>query len=211
MKYKTVVLWSGGVDSTGALYKILKDYDDDVVAHHIHFKNRERRWEAEKDAVDKMLPWLRKNVRDFEYSESTIEMDLNFIGWDIMHAMYIGGIVIESEKRKDWKRKDIERYKLVLGDNKEDFNSYQWKTPIAQLLATISSLKHPQESQDIPYLWQIMATTTKQDIFPCLQDFLKENVWGPRMPEEKEGKWIGCGKCSTCKELEVIGYINKFK
>ena len=41
--------------------------------------------------------------------------------------------------------------------------------------------------------------------------FLKENVWGCRMPEEKEGKWIGCGKCSTCKELEVIGYINKFK
>ena len=40
MKDKTVVLWSGGVDSTGALYKILKDYDDDVVAHHIHFKNR---------------------------------------------------------------------------------------------------------------------------------------------------------------------------
>ena len=211
MKDKTVVLWSGGVDSTGALYRILKDYDDDVVAHHIHFKNKERRWEVEKDAVDKMIPWLRKNVRDFEYSESTIEIDLKFIGWDIMHAMYIGGLVIESEKRKDWKRKDIERYKLVLGDNAEDFNSYQWKTPIAQLLAIITSLKHPQESQDIPYLWQIMATTTKQDIWNLLPDFLKENVWGCRMPEEKEGKWIGCGKCSTCKELEVIGYINKFK
>ena len=48
MKYKTVVLWSGGVDSTGALYRILKDYDDDVVAHHIHFKNYQNRWKAEK-------------------------------------------------------------------------------------------------------------------------------------------------------------------
>ena len=38
MKDKTIVLWSGGVDSTGALYKILKEYDDDVVAHHIHIK-----------------------------------------------------------------------------------------------------------------------------------------------------------------------------
>ena len=199
MKDKTVVLWSGGVDSTGALYKILKDYDDDVVAHHIHFKNRERRWEAEKDAVDKMLPWLRKNVRDFEYSESTIEMDLRFIGWDIMHAMYIGGLVIESEKGKN-----IERYKLVLGDNAEDFNSYQWKSPIAQLLAIITSLKHPQESQDIPYLWQIMATITKQDIWDLLPDFLKENIWGCRTPESDAGKWVECGKCVTCRDLKKV-------
>ena len=204
MKEKTVVLWSGGVDSTGALYKILKDYDDDVVAHHIHFKNRERRWEAEKKSVDKMIPWLRKNVREFKYSESTIEMDLKFIGWDIMHAMYIGGLVIESEKRKYRKHKDIERYKLVLGDNEEDFNSYQWKTPIAQLLAVITSLRHPQKSQDIPYLWQIMATTTKQDIWDLLPDFLKENIWGCRTPESDVGKWVECGKCVTCKDLKKL-------
>ena len=199
MKDKTVVLWSGGVDSTGALYKILKDYDDDVVAHHIHFKNKERRWEVEKDAVDKMIPWLRKNVRDFEYSESTIEMDLRFIGWDIMHAMYIGGLVIESEKGKN-----IERYKLVLGDNAEDFNSYQWKSPIAQLLAIITSLKHPQKSQDIPYLWQIMAKISKQDIWDLLPDFLKENIWGCRTPESDDGKWVECGKCITCKDLKKL-------
>ncbi len=209
MKDKTVVLWSGGVDSTGALYKILKDYDDDVVAHHIHFINNQNRWRAEKKSVDKMIPWLRKNVRDFEYSESAIEMDLNFIGWDIMHAMYIGGIVIESEKRKDWKCKDIERYKLVLGDNAEDFNSYQWKTPIAQLLAIITSLKHPQKSQDIPYLWQIMAKTSKEDIWDLLPDFLKENIWGCRTPESDAGKWVECGKCVTCKDLKKVRMKDK--
>ena len=204
MKDKTVVLWSGGVDSTGALYKILKDYDDDVVAHHIHFMNYQNRWKAEKKSIDKMIPWLKRNVRDFKYSESAIEMDLEFIGWDIMHAMYIGGLVIESEKRKDWKRKDIERYKLVLGDNAEDFLSYQWKTPIAQLLAIITSLKHPQESQDIPYLWQIMAKTSKQDIWDLLPDFLKENIWGCRRPERDDSKWVECGKCVTCGDLKKI-------
>jgi|ETN01SMinimDraft_4_1059930.scaffolds.fasta_scaffold17140_2 7-cyano-7-deazaguanine synthase in queuosine biosynthesis len=81
---KTVVLWSGGVDSTGVLYNILKDYPDEVFAHHIHFKNRENRWEAEKESVDKMIPWLRKNVRDFDYSESTFEIDLRFVGWDVI-------------------------------------------------------------------------------------------------------------------------------
>ena len=204
MKDKTVVLWSGGVDSTGALYKILKDYDDDVVAHHIHFMNYQNRWKAEKKSIDKMIPWLKRNVRDFKYSESAIEMDLEFIGWDIMHAMYIGGLVIESEKRKDLGRKEIERYKLVLGDNAEDFLSYQWKTPIAQLLAIITSLKHPQESQDIPYLWQIMAKTSKQDIWDLLPDFLKENIWGCRRPERDDSKWVECGKCVTCGDLKKI-------
>ena len=151
-----------------------------------------------------MIPWLKRNVRDFKYSESAIEMDLEFIGWDIMHAMYIGGLVIESEKRKDLGRKEIERYKLVLGDNAEDFLSYQWKTPIAQLLAIITSLKHPQESQDIPYLWQIMAKTSKQDIWDLLPDFLKENIWGCRRPERDGGKWVECGKCVTCGDLKKI-------
>ena len=204
MKDKTVVLWSGGVDSTGALYKILKDYDDDVVAHHIHFKNIQNRWKAEKKSVDKMIPWLRKNVREFKYSESTIEMDLKFIGWDIMHAMYIGGLVIESEKRKD-----IERYKLVLGDNAEDFNSYQWKTPIAQLLAVMTSLKHPQESQDIPYIWQIMAKTSKQEIWNLFPDFLKENIWGCRTPERDVDKWVECEECVTCKDLKKVRMKDK--
>tara|TARA_R100000008_G_C3534929_1_gene141423 strand:+ start:217 stop:825 length:609 start_codon:yes stop_codon:yes gene_type:complete len=200
MKDKTVVLWSGGVDSTGALYKILKEYDDEVVAHHIHFVNRENRWEAEKKSIDKMIPWLKTNIRDFEYSESTIKMDLNFIGWDIMHAMYIGGVVVANEKTKS---PDYKKYKLVLGDNSEDFNSYQWKTPIAQLLSVMTSLEHPQESQDIPYIWQIMAKTSKQDIWNLLPTFLKENIWGCRRPIWDD-EWVECGKCITCKDLGKI-------
>ena len=42
------------------------------------------KWEAEKESVDKMIPWLRKNVRDFDYSESTFEIDLRFVGWDVI-------------------------------------------------------------------------------------------------------------------------------
>ena len=206
MKDKTVVLWSGGVDSTGALYKILKEYDDEVVAHHIHCVNRENRWEAEKKSIDKMITWLKTNVRDFEYSESTIKMDLKFIGWDIMHAMYIGGVVVANEKTKS---PHYKKYKLVLGDNSEDFNSYQWKTPIAQLLSVMTSLEHPQESQDIPYIWQIMAKTSKQDIWNLLPTFLKENIWGCRRPIWDD-EWVECGKCITCKDLGADPIANFF-
>ena len=31
---------------------------------------------------------VKKNVRDFEYSESSIEMDLDNVGWDIHRNVY---------------------------------------------------------------------------------------------------------------------------
>ena len=194
---KVVVLWSGGVDSTAALYDVLKNHRDIVFAHHIHFKNRERRWEAEKDAVDKMLPWLRKNVRDFEYSESTLEMDLKFIGWDIMTSMYIGGIVVRDKKCT----------RLVLSTNGDDYKQTSWRTTLSQLLAVITSLTHPTEHQSFPYLWQMASKTSKKDLWNSLPEFLKENIWSCRKPNlngKKDGKWIECGICITCEKLNAV-------
>ena len=194
---KVVVLWSGGVDSTAALYDVLKNHRDIVFAHHIHFKNRERRWEAEKDAVDKMLPWLRKNVRDFEYSESTLEMDLKFIGWDIMTSMYIGGIVVRDKKCT----------RLVLSTNGDDYKQTSWRTTLSQLLAVITNLTHPTEHQSFPYLWQMASKTSKKDLWNSLPEFLKENIWSCRKPNlngKKDGKWIECGICITCEKLNAV-------
>ena len=194
---KVVVLWSGGVDSTAALYDVLKNHRDIVFAHHIHFKNRERRWEAEKDAVDKMLPWLRKNVRDFEYSESTLEMDLKFHGWDIMTSMYIGGLVVRDKKCA----------RLVLATNGDDYKQTSWRTTLSQLLAVITNLTHPTEHQSFPYLWQMASKTSKKDLWNSLPEFLKENIWSCRKPNlngKKDGKWIECGICSTCEKLNAV-------
>ena len=194
---KVVVLWSGGVDSTAALYDVLKNHRDIVFAHHIHFKNRERRWEAEKDAVDKMLPWLRKNVRDFEYSESTLEMDLKFIGWDIMTSMYIGGIVVRDKKCT----------RLVLATNGDDYKQTSWRTTLSQLLAVITNLTHPIEHQSFPYMWQIASKISKKDLWNSLPEFLKENIWSCRKPNlngKKDGKWIECGICITCEKLNAV-------
>ena len=211
-KDKTIVLWSGGCDSTAALYKVLKDYDDEVIAHHINFKNWENRWEVEKESINKMLPWLRKNVRDFEYSESSIEMDLDNVGWDIHHAMYMSGVVIANEKRKkrwevNYGNSQYKRYKLILGIHKDEFNLEKWdawRLNTSHMLSMMSSLKNPQESQDIPYLWQIFTKHTKQEVWNILPEFLQKNVWACRRPLREDNKWVECGKCVACKEIYNI-------
>jgi len=192
---KTVVLWSGGVDSTGALYKILKDYPDEVFAHHIHFKNIENRWEAEKESVDKMIPWLRKNVRDFNYSESTIEIGLENFGWDVPISMYIGGLVVRDKFCN----------KLVLGATSDDLKGEtQFRHTMSQLLAVMATLRQPKNHQSFPYMWQLMSNTSKKEIWDSLSDFLKENIWCCRTPKQSNGKWIECEDCIACNSLEKI-------
>ena len=46
------MLWSGGVDSTGALYRILKDYDDDVSKIIFRGKRNELKQEIYHKDVD---------------------------------------------------------------------------------------------------------------------------------------------------------------
>ena len=73
-----IVMLSGGIDSVAVLKKVLEETDEKIYAHHIHIKNHEginniRRYKAEALALRKIIPYMKKNFRDFHYSESTID------------------------------------------------------------------------------------------------------------------------------------------
>jgi len=74
----SVVMLSGGIDSVAVLKQVLKETDDKIYAHHIHIKNNEgpnniKRYKAEALALRKIVPYMKKTFRDFNYSESTID------------------------------------------------------------------------------------------------------------------------------------------
>jgi len=66
-------MFSGGVDSTAMLVKLLAGSDEELRVHHIHMLNRERRNDAERRAVDAILAYCRKHYRPFRYSESGLD------------------------------------------------------------------------------------------------------------------------------------------
>ena len=68
----------------------------------------------------------------------------------------------------------------------------------------LSSMQNPKESQDIPYLWQIFGKHTKQEVWNILPDFLKKNIWGCRRPLKEDNKWVECGECVTCNDLNKV-------
>ena len=74
----SVVMISGGIDSVAVLKRLLEETDEKIYAHHVHIKNNEgmhniKRYKAEALALRKIIPYMKKNFRDFHYSESTID------------------------------------------------------------------------------------------------------------------------------------------
>ena len=66
-------MFSGGIDSTAMLVKLLAEGTDELRVHHIHMQNREGRDAAEQRAVNSILSWCREHYRPFRYSESGLD------------------------------------------------------------------------------------------------------------------------------------------
>lgn len=66
-------MFSGGLDSTAMLVKLLSDTADELRVHHIRMVNREGRAGAEQAAVERIVAYCRARYRPFRYSESGLE------------------------------------------------------------------------------------------------------------------------------------------
>ena len=215
---KTALMFSGGIDSTAMLYRQLKDTQDIVYAHHINFVNSEGRASCELIAVRNIIEYLQKNVRRFRYSESTfVWPGKYYIGWDIITAMYIGscvtGNIIEEDRRNASSKETQICYQIAIGDTKDDFGSYQWKSPIAQSIFLTASLRQPWLDQKIPQIIQPTANISKKDLIENLPPELYALTWSCRHPvvNIEHNSYKECGKCRTCEDLKKIGHFRNIE
>ena len=58
-------MFSGGLDSTAMLVKLLTESDDELRVHHIRMANKEGRDAAEQQAVESIVAWCRSRYRPF--------------------------------------------------------------------------------------------------------------------------------------------------
>src|ERR687897_852462 len=69
----SLVMFSGGLDSTAMLVKLLAESADELRVHHIHMVNREGRDRAERRAVESIVAYCRARYRPFRYSDSALD------------------------------------------------------------------------------------------------------------------------------------------
>ena len=83
-------MFSGGIDSTAMLVKLLAESTDELRVHHIRMANREGRDAAEQRAVDSILCYCRAHYRPFRYSESGLDFrSLDAIPIDYLSIAFV--------------------------------------------------------------------------------------------------------------------------
>jgi 7-cyano-7-deazaguanine synthase in queuosine biosynthesis len=86
----TLVMFSGGLDSTAMLVKLLDETADELRVHHIRMVNKEGRDRAEQRAVEAILAYCRRHYRPFRYSESALEFaELEAIPIDYLSIAFV--------------------------------------------------------------------------------------------------------------------------
>lgn len=183
-------MWSGGIDSSYLLAKELKETDDTIFSHHIHFVNQEKRHDSELQAIINLIPLLRK-IREFHYTDSAVRLPglpfdmavVNFIaGLEMRRLRLEKGIII------DWwgigtcleEGHDEIRFQVLLGGNKA---AYWTRLPDVQ----------------IPPPFKLHDLVTKRAEMEYLKQLgMLESCWYCRTPTIN-GKV--CKKCKTCEEV----------
>ena len=190
----TIVMFSGGIDSTYTLVKLLKETDDEILAHHIHLVNPERRWKAEAEACHRIFERCRTEFRDFQYSESLVDhRGLSWFGYDMVTVGFEAGLVAHSYFQKHGRMPDRwANGKCV----EEGYNNERFR----HVKACVSANTWPHPPPE-PFIW---TPVTKREQMIYLGPELTAECWTCRRPNETADGLVACGSCRTCKLVEPL-------
>lgn len=184
-KPKILLLFSGGLDSTGVFYKLIHSKEE-LLVHHLYLSNRENRAEAEAVAVKNIIDYMKK-IREFSYTESYHEYPSyngNFM-WDSDLYNFVAGTICASVRTI--KEVAIGRTKSDVGTGFEQ--RAERGTKILNILAPNVSKIYPVEEM------------TKKEIYEMLPKELRELTWSCRTPIYKDNNIEMCKRCKTCLEI----------
>jgi 7-cyano-7-deazaguanine synthase in queuosine biosynthesis len=183
IKPKILLMFSGGLDSTGVFWKLIQEKEQ-LHVHHLYLVNKENRAKAEDKAVKDILDYMKK-IRDFSYSESYHEYPSYNGGfmWDSDIYNFVAGTICISVKTIK---------EVAIGRTKSDAGferRAERGTKILNLLA-------PNVNKIYP-----VGDMTKKEIYQMLPEDLIKLTWSCRTPVYKEDNIETCKRCKTCLEI----------
>jgi 7-cyano-7-deazaguanine synthase in queuosine biosynthesis len=189
----TLVMLSGGLDSAYVLAKLLRETDDDVIAHHIHLITNAGRHEPEAISCQKIIDYCQKEFRPFVYTVSTIDRrGFLFHGRDIISAAFEAGALAGSHKLATGKRLDRWTIGISLADNVEP-NRFKQADSACRMNCP------PDTSPE----FFLLDRVSQQKIISYLPYKLYKMAWSCRFAKkDSKGEFSPCGECNSCKRLE---------
>ncbi|MFY9317321.1 MAG: hypothetical protein WAO95_17420 [Burkholderiales bacterium] len=195
----TLLMFSGGLDSTAALYKLLAGGRDELRVHHVHMINREARARAERDAAVAIVDWCRAHCRPFRYSESTIDFaGLRAIPIDFVTIAYAAcQVAIDTP--------GCER--IAVGTLAADLDEQKRKVSASQRRVFDAMYACYRErklgSADLRWIYPVYDLT-KTQVVASLPQALRAVAWSCRRPVATADGFRICGECKPCRRRREV-------
>jgi 7-cyano-7-deazaguanine synthase in queuosine biosynthesis len=193
----TLVMFSGGLDSTAMLVKLLGETRDELRVHHIRMANKERRDDAEQRAVEAIVAWCRDRYRPFRYSESGLDFaDLEAIPIDYLSIAFVACQVAIDTPRCD----RIAVAALARDTDIENRSARQRR--VFDVLYECYRARKLGEPQ-VQWIYPVYHST-KRELAERLPRELVELTWSCRRPVREAERWRPCGACKACLARQGI-------
>lgn len=196
----SLILFSGGIDSTHLLWDKLANTDDLILAHHVHLINSEGRHKSEQQACAKIVSHLRQNHRDFFYTECTVDRRrFKAAGTDVITVAFEGGVAASNFLLDT----GVMPHHWALGINQEEadeVNQFQVDR-LPFILAAMSASCWPNK----PPKYCRPKIKPKATLIDEMGSDLSKLCWTCRRPVSKgDGAFSECGTCKTCLLMNEI-------
>lgn len=197
---KVLCLFSGGLDSLGALYLLLKDpafQNKQIHVHHLVLKNRDDRGIVEKMVCDKIITYFKSNgYKDFHFSECF--HDISFMNRHLVEKATLSGFMAANSVLND-----ISIGSVVMGLNADKARDVE----NTKKFNKARSLFQTMLPNELKYSTNFIFPTgrlSKLEIWQMLPPELRNMAWFCKKPIYQEKKILTCHKCSSCQDLQRL-------
>lgn len=208
-----LVSWSGGLDSTTALIKVLRDTDWSVLTQYVNVDNNRHKVRCEREAIHRLRKVLKRTYRDFEHTEDETEVNRSHNGWGLMqppmwaiHACYAASALYA----------DHDDVRIVLGWTRGD-DAVHHHDNIVKMIEGIWNVmcdRHP-----VPLIEAPLLLSTKYNSVQLIKAeerrrgiTVLDHIWTCEGPERLHGPvtsgYVACGTCPPCVRGIKAGLIN---
>ena len=190
-------MFSGGLDSTAMLVKLLAQDHDELRVHHIRMINREDRADAEQSAVERIVAWCREHYRPFRYSESA----LDFKALQAIPIDYLCIAFVACQVAIDTPRCDRIAVAALARDTDIENRSARQRRVFEALYECYRARKLGEP--EVQWIYPVYQST-KAELVAALRPELVELTWSCRRPVREAEQWRPCGACKACLARQGI-------
>ena len=197
----TLVMFSGGLDSTAMLLKLLTQSEDALRVHHIRMANREMRAQAEGRAAERIVAWCRQRYRPFQYSESGLDFTaLEAIPIDYLSIAYVAcQVAIDTPGCN----------RIAVASLARDTDIANRSARQRQVFDVMYACYRARKLGEPKVEWIYpVYDCSKAQIAEMLPPELAALTWSCRRPVAKPGGWAPCGACKACLARQDVSLQN---